>query len=268
MNAIIDLPWSSLGFMYLLLIVPLLIFYLYDIDLNRSLLWAALRMTVQLFLVALYLGFLFKYNQWWLNILYLLVMIVVANHTIIRGTSLSLRKTFFPLLWGLLVGVLLNTAFLVLIIINPEPLWEARYVIPVGGMILGNILRYNIIALDRFYGDLRQSEERYFTYLFLGANLQEATKPFMTEAIRAAMAPAIASMSAMGIVALPGMMTGQILSGSSPWVAIKYQLAIMLVIFTSSILSAFLTLRISIKSFFNHLKMLRKDVFIQSTKNV
>ena len=109
-------------------------------------------------------------------------------------------------------------------------------------MILGNMLSANVIALNVFYGSLDRERQLYFYLLVNGATRGEATAPFMREALIKSFNPTIASMAVMGLVALPGTMTGQILGGSSPNVAIKYQIMLMITIFSSSLISVLLTL--------------------------
>lgn len=94
----------------------------------------------------------------------------------------------------------------------------------------------------------------------LGASRGEAVQPFLREAVKAAINPTVAGMATMGLVSLPGMMTGQILGGADPWVAVKYQIAIMLCIFTSTALAALLNLRLSIHLAFNAFDGLREDL--------
>ena len=113
-------------------------------------------------------------------------------------------------------------------------------------MILGNCMRTNIISLERFFSAISDNPKTWQTYLSLGATRFEAARPFIQKALKAAMAPTITTMTTMGIVSLPGMMTGQMLGGSVPLVAIKYQIAIMLCIFTSASLTSVMNLLFSL----------------------
>ena len=123
--------------------------------------------------------------------------------------------------------------------------------IPISGMILGNMLSANVIALNSFYGSLNRELQLYLYLLGNGASPSEALTPFMREALIKSFNPTIASMAVMGLIALPGTMTGQILGGSSPSVAIKYQIMLMITIFASSLISVLLTLWISRKKTFD-----------------
>jgi len=250
MNSTFDIAILRLGVFLLLFIIPLIIFRLLNLKLSSKLLVAVIRMVIQLSLVAVYLETLFRWNHPLINGLWILVMIFVANLSILNQAGLTFRA-FAPicLTYLLLTGSVIYTSFLFLI--EPEVLLNSRYTIPLMGMTFGNLLRGNIVALNRFHSDLRQRENEYIQWIALGATRIEALKPFFRNAVQAALAPQIGTISTLGLVSLPGMMTGQILGGSSPAVAIKYQIMIMTAIFTAVSLSTFLSIRFSIHTSFD-----------------
>ena len=139
-----------------------------------------------------------------------------------------------------------------LIVFDFETLFSAKYFIPLSGMILGNILRGNVVALERFYSEIKDKYNDYIHLVSLGASFYEAIKPFVRKSFTAAVGPQIASIATMGIVALPGMMTGQILGGSAPTTAIKYQILIMIAIFAAVSISVYLAMKLLILKLFNH----------------
>jgi putative ABC transport system permease protein len=98
----------------------------------------------------------------------------------------------------------------------------------------------------------------------LGATRREAVRPYFRNAVKAALNPTIAGMATMGLVSLPGMMTGQILGGSEPWIAVKYQIAIMICIFSSSTLACIMNLKLGLKIAFNAFDVLREEVIKKS----
>ncbi len=104
---------------------------------------------------------------------------------------------------------------------NPEK-FEARYLIPIGGMILGNSLSGNVLGIGEFYADIKRNENRYLYNLSLGASRYEALLPYIRKSLRSAVRPTLANIATAGVVFLPGMMTGQILGGVSPLLVIKY----------------------------------------------
>jgi len=119
------------------------------------------------------------------------------------------------------------------VVINLDHVLDARYVITIGGMLLGNVLNGDIIGLTAFYKGIEENRNRVNFDLSLGATRFQAIKPYLKDAITASIKPTVASMATIGLVALPGMMTGQILGGSVPMNAIMYQIAIMLAIYVT-----------------------------------
>lgn len=256
----IDLSYTALAIIYSLLSIPFLVFFSTGVNLAKQSLLAIIRMTVQLALVGFYLRILFDLNSIWLNVGWLLIMVIAANFNIISSAGLKLRYFFFPTLIGVSTGTGIVLVAIVFLSIRPEPLYDARYLIPIAGMILGNCLKGNVLALERFYTSLRKNQKEFTTYLYMGAQLKEAVRPFFQAALKAAVTPHISTMATLGIVSLPGMMTGQILGGSFPMVAIKYQIAIMIAIFSSMALSAYLNIRLSMAVAFDEYQNLCGEV--------
>jgi putative ABC transport system permease protein len=118
-------------------------------------------------------------------------------------------------------------------------------------MILGNMLSGNIVGLNHFFNNIRKMEKKYLAVLALGADRNEALLPYVRESIQAAVNPTLASIATIGLVSLPGMMTGQILGGASPVVAVKYQMAIMIAIFVTRMLSIYLALLLTKRTAFD-----------------
>jgi putative ABC transport system permease protein len=188
------------------------------------------------------------------------MMLLVADISILRRAGLKVRYFALSTFTAIATGILFSTAFLVILVIQPTHFYDAHYVVPLAGMILGNCLQGNVIALERFYSSLRKNENEYTTFLMLGATRWEAVRPYFREAIKAAINPTIAGMSTMGLVSLPGMMTGQILGGSEPWLAVKYQIAIMICIFASTTLASIINLKLSLNIAFNTFDVLKDEV--------
>jgi putative ABC transport system permease protein len=256
----LDIAAPQMAVLYGILLVPWLLLKLLGLGLGRALGVGVLRMSLQLALIGVYLKTLFALNDPWLNGLWVLVMLVAADWTILKRAGLR-RRCFFAATFAAVAGsVLFSTAYLLFLVIRPALVYDARYLVPLAGMILGNCLQGNVIVLERFYTALRKNENEYLTYLLLGATRWEAVRPYFREAIRAAVNPSLAGMATMGLVSLPGMMTGQILGGGEPWLAMKYQIAIMLCIFTSTTLAAILNLRLSLDIAFSEFDVLREDV--------
>lgn len=257
----IDISYPLMLSVYGLLLLPVLILYFFKIDILTATITSVLRMTIQLVMVALYLERIFRINNIWINFGWIVVMLVIANVYTIKSSGLKLKKFFPRLFAGFATGTLLVVFFFVFIAVNPVPFYDARYLIPITGMVLGNCLRANVISLERFYSSIRKNEKEFLTYLLMGATLNEAVLPYMQDAMKSALAPSIATMATLGLVSLPGMMTGQILGGSLPVVAIKYQICIMIAIFCAIVITAMINLRFSLRVSFNEYQILDKGIF-------
>lgn len=247
----INIGYGHMALGFLLLIIPTYFLYRYRTGLVKDTLIAALRMTVQLFLIGFYLEYLFLWDKLWINLLWILLMIIIASSTALKRTHLPVRTLFMTVSVAFLVSLLIIDFYFLGLVVRPEKIFTARYFIPISGMILGNMLSANVIALNSFYGSLNRELQLYLYLLGNGASPSEALTPFMREALIKSFNPTIASMAVMGLIALPGTMTGQILGGSSPSVAIKYQIMLMITIFASSLISVLLTLWISRKKTFD-----------------
>ncbi len=256
-----SLSWQSFIWIYLLLLIPLTVFYIFKITLIRETVEAVVRMTVQLLLVGLYLRIIFNLNNIWLTLLWIMTMLLVANFSILGKTELKRPLFFGRILFGLAISTLLVTCWFIGVVIGPDPLYDARYAIPIMGIVLGNCMRGNVLSLERFYSELRLRENEYMTSLYLGANLREAVVPFLRNAMRAAANPTLVSIAATGIVSLPGMMTGQILGGSPPMQAILYQIAIMICIYAAIVLSTISNILLSLHIAFDDHLRLKPDIF-------
>lgn len=226
----------------LLLAIPLYCFHVFGVRLIRSTVVAAVRMVVQMFLIGLYLRYLFEWNSPWINILWVLLMVMVASFTATHRTRLRRRVVVLPLAVGLLSSALVVGLYFLVFVLRLEHPFDARYFIPIIGILMGNMLGVNVLALNTYYDGLQRERELYFYLLGNGATHFEAISPFIRQAIDKSFVPCIANMAVMGIVSLPGTMIGQILGGSAPGIAIKYQMMIVVITFSASMLSLMATL--------------------------
>ncbi len=257
----IGLPGMLLG--YLLLILPLAVILWLRVPLLKDTTVAVLRMTFQLLFVGFYLQVVFQLNSPWVNAAWLLAMIVVADISIARSCRLRLSRFGLPLFCALLLGTLPPLLLLLGPILQRPQLLDAQYAIPLSGMILGNCLRADIMGIRDFYESLRKGEKPFLLALAQGASLSEATRPHFRDACHAALAPTIATMATIGLVSLPGMMTGVILGGANPMTAIKYQILIMLAIFSGTAITVAAAIRLTMGVSFSAYGLLDKRIFRQ-----
>ncbi len=228
----IDLSYADLALAALLVLLNALLSLRLQLQLERQMLIALLRMVVQLSLVGLVLKWLFEQvSPWWTG-LTALIMVLFAGGEILARQERRLQGWWA---YGLGVSCMLLAAGLVTVFglttqIRPDPWYDPRYVIPLLGMILGNTMTGISLGMDTLATRLVRERGAVEAQLMLGATRWQALLPVARTAIRSALMPTINSMAATGLVALPGMMTGQILAGAAPMVAVKYQMLIMFLI--------------------------------------
>ncbi|MBY6017717.1 ABC transporter permease [Ferrimonas balearica] len=242
MNHIIDIPWWQLALFATVLLVPLAINQHFQLGQGRTTLIAFARMTAQLALVGVYLKFVFTHDSLLLNLTWLAVMTLVGASAILGNSNLRHRRLVLPVLAGMVLSLLPVLGLLLLGLLQPAPWYSAQYLIPLAGMLLGNTLSGNVVAMRGYFGALKHDFSLYEGALALGCTPRYAARPFVRQAIKQAQAPQLANITATGLVTLPGMMTGQILAGTDPHIAIKYQLVIMIAIYVMLSLSVTITL--------------------------
>lgn len=246
-----DIDILSLAIGLLLLCIPLFFLWVLRTGLVRATLVAAGRMILQLFLISIYLRYLFEWDNPWLNMLWVLIMAVVATHALGQRTRLQWRVLAVPAFVGFIVAAAAVGFYFLLFVLKLDNPFGARYFIPIMGILMGNMLGVNVLTLSTFYSGITREHATYYYLLGNGATRFEAWLPFMREAVIKSFTPCIANMAVMGIVALPGTMIGQILGGSAPDVAVKYQMMIVIITMTASMLSLILTLFLSTRQAFD-----------------
>lgn len=237
-----DISLWNLILAFLSMAIPVLIFRHYDLKLNKDLLIGMVRMVLQLSLVAVYLEWIFVLNNAWINSLWVLIMVLIGADTVVRRINIPRKLFLVPLMLSGFISMVIIDTFFIGLVIRPEYFFDARYFIPISGMVLGNSLNHNIVGLTAWFEGMTKKKELYYFLLTNGGNERNAMRPFIQDALRKGLNPMIATMSVMGLISLPGMMTGQILGGASPAVAIKYQIMIMLAIFTGCTLTLLLSI--------------------------
>ncbi len=261
MEAAPDISILRLLAAYGLLFIPLALSVFARLGLHKQLFISAGRMTGQLFLMSILLIYLFRWDHAGLNILWVIVMIFFACFSAMANSKLSFKRFLFPVFMAYFVGAGMVLIFFNGIVVAYENIFTARLMVVVGGMLLGNSLNSTIIGISNYYESIRKENKRYLYLLSLGAKQQEALLPFFRDAMHAAMKPFMANMATMGLVSLPGMMTGQILGGANPETAIKYQIAIVLAIFTAVTLSVALSVYFTSRRAFDSYGILKRDLF-------
>jgi putative ABC transport system permease protein len=197
------------------------------LGLERRLAVAAVRTVVQLTLVGLVLRWIFGDRPWYAVVAMMAAMTAIAGGAAVRRTARRYPGIWLDSVVSMWASSWLILAVAMLAVIRVEPWYHPQYAIPILGMILGNTLNGISLGLDRLGEELAAKRDQVETLLALGATRWEAARDPVRHALRTAMTPTINSMMVVGLVSLPGMMTGQLLSGVDPGDAVKYQTVIM-----------------------------------------
>lgn len=232
MSSYISLSYFDVALASVFIVLNGLISLAFKLGLARKLLFVSLRMVIQLFLVGLLLNWIFALASPWLTAGVALAMGLFAGREIWARQDKRLSGIWG---YGIGTGAMMFSGMLVALValgtmIEPQPWWTPRYALPLFGMILGNTMTGVSLALDNITTTVDRERTAIEAQLMLGKTRWQAMLPFVRRSLRAGFMPIINAMAAMGIVSLPGMMTGQILSGVDPQEAVKYQIMIMLLI--------------------------------------
>ena len=232
-----------------------------SLGMERSLVIGLIRATVQLLLVGLVLKALFHTVHPWLIAAVASVMLSVAGWEVF---SRQQRTLVGPSGW--LVGVVsmfvssFAVAVLTLaVIVGPQPWYHPQYAIPILGMLLGNTMNGVSLSLDRLTDTLARERDHVEARLLLGQEWRQAIGDYRRAALRSGLMPIVNSMAATGLVSLPGMMTGQILAGSPPLEAVKYQLLILFLIVAGTGFGALAAVELGSRRLFDERDRLRLD---------
>ncbi len=257
--AIIDLGLWDLVVVYGLLLMSIGLAHLLNARQSKDIFWSGLRMFVQLLVIGYVLHLVFALESALPVLLILVVMVGFAVQTIGARVETKMPNFYRVVGAAILFGCGGMTFFFCNLVIGLEPWYDPRYLIPLAGMVIGNSMTGASLAAERLAAELRERREEIEATLCLGGTVQMAAQEAVGSAFRAALIPSVTAMAAMGLVFLPGMMTGQILSGTEPLIAVKYQIAIMCVITGSVALTTFLILRLGYGSYFTSYQSLRED---------
>ncbi len=225
---------------------------------------ASLRTVVQLMLLGLVLRFVFDPSAHWLLALVVAVMLLMASREAVRRSESRFRGLSLLALVSLTLSAMFTTVMVTGVIVGVEPWYEPRYMIPLLGMILGNGLTGVSLCVDTLLTALREKRGHIETDLALGATRWEAARGPLRDAVRRGLIPIINSMSVVGIVSIPGMMTGQILAGADPAEAAKYQIVVMFMIAASTSLCCMLMALLIYKRMFNSRHQLRSELIVKA----
>lgn len=258
---------EQLAAVSLLLVINLALSLWLRLGLVGDYLVATTRMVVQLILLGYLLNWVFARRDPAVVLAMTLIMTLAAG----RATQARVKWGYSGMFWNSFVSLLASayvvTGLAVVGILQVEPWYHPQYVIPLLGMVLGNGLNGITLGLDRFLNELGDRPGVIETRLALGATSWEAVEDVVRDGMHTALTPTINTMMVMGIVSLPGMMTGQILSGVDPLQAVRYQIVIMFMIISTCALGSLGAIWLAYLGLFDDGHRLRREKLYRRKKN-
>ncbi len=236
-----EISFYSFAIVYVLLLIVLVIMKITKINKAKEIMFASFMMTIQLILAGYILSYLFANPYPAYTLLYLGIMFAFASRRILHKKILLNRQFKQSIACSFLVCCTLIPLFFVTII-TEQSFFNPQYTIPITGMLVGNAMTGFNLALKSFQENLLQNEAKNTCLLMLGVHPEKILRPYVSSALENALYPTINSMLSMGIISLPGMLTGQILAGADPTSATLYQIAIMVAISATVCMSVYLGL--------------------------
>jgi putative ABC transport system permease protein len=255
-----DLSYLDLGVVSLLVLASIGLSLFERLGLGRDIIVSCLRAFVQLTLVGIVLGALFRNVHFYWVALALAIMIAAAVQA-----GRSRVESNVPRLTGdmtIAIGSVsaVTLAFVIGAVVRPGLWYDPQIVIPLAGMTIGNTMTATTLAANRFATELRQRQNDVEALLALGATADQAAADVVRESVRSALIPSIAGMMVVGLVSLPGMMTGQILAGQDPSQAVRYQIVIQYMLLFAAFATSLLIVRLIRRRYFTRNHQLRWDL--------
>ena len=231
---LIEISLSKLGLSLVPLIALVIASQHMGLELSSPMIIGIIRTFVQLSILGAILTpiFIWGTKHWWIVVLYVTFMVLLASFEASSRSLYYYKGMTVSILMAFCVNVCLLSLFAFGLVIQPVPLWDPQYVIPVVGMLLGNCVNGISLANNSFLTALVEQSNELEVYLCFGANSAEASSRLTRQAAQVGAMPTINSMMVIGLISIPGMMTGQILGGSNVQQAARYQMLIMYLIAT------------------------------------
>ncbi len=232
----------QLGLGLLFIVIAGALSIMHALRLEKDLLIGTFRTFVQLFMLGYVLNIIFDIDRVWAVVIVFVLMVFFAAYTI-KGRVRERQVSFFwPVFISMAVSYFFVSFMVTAVLIGADPWWRPQYFIPLSGMIIGNSMSAIAVSLERLFKELRGRHSEVEMMLSLGADYREASQSIFRDSMRAGMIPSINSMMAVGLVFIPGMMTGQILAGADPVNAIRYQIVVMVMLVGSTAVGSLIVL--------------------------
>ena len=224
-----DVSWLNLVMAFGLILIAIGISRWQRLGLVKDFAIGAVRTVIQLVLVGYVLVYVFAVDRWYLTLAALLLMLIVAVNAAVGRQKKTGERKLLSWITGtaMLIGSGLTLLYITALVVRVNSWHDPRYLIPLFGMIVGSAMNGATIAIERLAGEMEARHHEIEAYLALGAGYQQASEQPVRQALRASLIPTVNGLMVVGIVTLPGMMTGQILAGASPLTAVRYQIIVV-----------------------------------------
>ena len=226
-RAIVEVSWFDLGVAFGLILIAVGLARWQGVGLAQRLVLGAGRAVAQLVLVGYVLVTLFALDRWYLVVAALLIMLIVATQAAVTRLPGSRRRLVTITGVAMLVASGVTLLYVSTLVVRVAPWYNPQYMIPLFGMIVGSAMNAAAIAAERLHSEITARRADIEAYLALGAHYRQASHHAVRQAMRASLIPTVNGLMVVGVVTLPGMMTGQILAGASPLMAIRYQIVVV-----------------------------------------
>lgn len=250
-NMQIVLTYADIALASSLIIIVLLVSWVLRLRLTKTLVIAAIRTVIQLSFIGLILAWIFAREQWYEVLIILTIMTLIASSAAKNRVKRTYKGLLVDTLIAVSISAVLVTVIAISLILQVQPWYTPQFIIPILGLILGNSLTAISLTSNQLIENLHGQRGRIEMMLSLSATPFEAVHEQIRAAIINGMTPTLNSMLVVGIVSLPGMMTGQILAGADPTQAVRYQIVTMFLICVSSTLGCTISALLTHRRFFN-----------------
>ncbi len=254
------ITWQDLLLSLSFIALSLVLLKYWRIGLGRTLLLGTFRTFAQLTLMGYLLTFIFQQRTPWFMGGLLLLMIAVAGFEARRRQKRSIPNFYLIVSGSLAITAVVILGTILKVILKLEPWYSPYAVIPIAGMIIGNGLNTVSLTAERFVSELQHREVEIETLLSLGAAPRWAVHDALKDALQASLIPNVNAMMTVGVVQMPGVMTGQILAGIDPVIAVRYQIMIMYMWFSTATLANVLSLSMLYRQYFTARWQLRREL--------
>ncbi|WP_025730618.1 ABC transporter permease [Atopobacter phocae] len=252
MNPSLEISNLSLLLSTSLLILAIFVDYKEQLGLGKDIIIAGIRAVVQLFLIGYILGYVFQLNYDWLTLIMVLFIVFNASYNAHKNAGQidhSFRTSFIAIASGTAIA-------LIIFVLSHTIKWTPNQIVPVTGMIASNAMTAIGVTYRSLSSQFNDKRQQVLEKLTLGATPKQSAMNIVRESIQTGMSPSISRTKTVGLVSLPGMMSGLMFAGIDPVQAIRYQIVIMFMLISVTAISSFIASYLAYQSFYNKLDQL------------